>query len=1006
MRDRKRQYSKAIDTTSRTVVMVSTFLGRISSVAKTTPAKTTAAIARPNCRPRAARHVAAPIGTMKLANYSQRRVRPRVYGFRMPLPSGTVTLLFTDIEGSTRLWDAFPDEMRRALAIHDRLVSEAVASHDGHVVKNTGDGVFAAFADASNAAAAAVDAQRSLLQARWPDVVGTLGVRAALHTASMTPDGDDYHGSDVNRVARIEGAGHGGQILMSAATHAVTANTLPEAATITDLGLHALRGLAEPEHIYQVTTPDLRRTFPPLRTVTPVTAKLPTYSTSFVGREAEIDDITALLADPGKRLVTLLGPGGIGKTRLSVEAARRYEETNGVRAHFFSLVGITNVDQVIRALGESMDFTFDLHISAAIPEKRQLFDRLNTQSLLLVLDNLEHVEGLGPLISEVLDAVPRVTILATSRTIVNIGPEWRYDVSGLADPLDLFIERAQQAGAAIDASGPDGAAALEICERLGGLPLAVELAAAWCGILSPGEIAEEITRDLDFLETTAADTPERHRSVRAVFDHSWRNLPSPIQSAYANLSVFTAPFDREAAGEVSGATTRELLQLVGSSLLSRVADDRYELHPLLREFAHERLDGPDAAVLARRHGQYYADLVLGLYPELRGSATQMEARDAMAAELDHLRTALGCWLHEWTPEDFYPLTQALVEFYFQHSWADAKLYCEAVTSEYERLEKGLTSPAYLYTSAWQVLNDSSFETPDHMRERLEATRDRSEAVGGVVWIMWLVSKGIELTLRGEYVESLPFYAEAVTVDAELEPLHALEMNAWHGWAHLQAGNIDEASELFEHGVARGRADQHELAAAFLISKYGLAADAKGDYEASITRQHEGREIFAKLGDIGGQGYTLSRLSQTYYAMGDFEMARRYALDGLDLFEEMNHRWGIAVGHGRAGFAEIELGRLASATEHFLECLRVAEESGLGDQYHYGVTGIARAAHAAGYEDEAMPLLEFEDAVDGNPYADMALSGLSATRVEREAVADVDEAVALARTLANKTLGKS
>ncbi|MEX1279602.1 MAG: AAA family ATPase, partial [Acidimicrobiia bacterium] len=308
------------------------------------------------------------------------------------LPSGTVTFLFTDIEGSTRIWDAFPDEAREALGIHDRIVGEAVTRNGGHLVKHTGDGIFAAFDAAGGAVAAAAQAQAGIASAPWPDVVGTLGVRMAVHTATIEPTEGDYHGSDVNRVARIEASAHGGQVLLSATASALAAHDLPDGCELVDLGHHLLRGLGEPERIHQLSVPGLRAAFPPLRTSSTLETRLPRPTTSFVGRRAELEEVVDLVSGSDTRLVTLLGPGGIGKTRLAIEAARQASERTGVPAHFFSLDGIRSTGDVVKALGDSLGFVFDIHISAQIPEQTQLFDRLAAQPLLLVLDNLEHLD--------------------------------------------------------------------------------------------------------------------------------------------------------------------------------------------------------------------------------------------------------------------------------------------------------------------------------------------------------------------------------------------------------------------------------------------------------------------------------------------------------------------------------------------------------------------------------------------------------------------------------------
>ncbi len=910
------------------------------------------------------------------------------------LPGGTVTFLFTDIEGSTRMWDTFPAEMRNALDIHDEVLTHTVAQHGGSVVKNTGDGLFAAFPSAPEGVAAALDAQQQLANRDWPDVVGTLGVRMALHTATIEPVDGDYHGHDANLTARIEAAGHGGQILMSASTHSLLAGHLGDAST-SDLGAHALRGISEPVRIFELRPVGVGRIFPPLRTASMIPMSLPRFTTSFVGRTTDITAVTELVS--GHRLVTLLGPGGIGKTRLAAEVARAHADQSGTVAHFLGVASLTSADQIVKALGDSIGLVYDIHISAQLSEKTQLFDRLRSQPVLLVIDNLEHLEGASGLIGELVESAPSVTVLATSRRPLGISGEWKYVVPALADPVELFVERAQQAGAAVDRSDESLAA---ICDRLNGVPLAIELAATWAAMLPAAEILTEIDQSLDFLESDSPDVPERHRSVRAVFDHSWRLLGDDLRDRLAHLAVFAAPFDRPAAQVVAGASLRDLKTLVDRSLVSALSDGHYALHPLLREFATEHL-GAGREAAWQRYADHYASLLEGTWPELRGSSSQMAARDRLAAELDHLRSVTAWWIaHE--PEDrLLTLLMALNELHFQLSWADQKTHLEEVVAEYGRrygAAGALERPSYRLASAWLAITDSSFTTPDVILERLDATRPRTEEGGGLPWFMWLVAKGVERSLRGDHEGSLAWYEQAASLNVELDPLSSVQLHAWRGWSQLNVGQIADATETFARGIEQATADEHELGLAFLYSKYGLAADAAGDHDAAADYHHQSREVFVKRGDLGGQGYVLSRLSRTHALKGEYELARRYALEGLEKFEEMNHRWGMAVSCGRAGFAEIELGLHDDAVGHFVECLDIAEESGLGDQLHYGVTGIARVAvDKASDNAEAKDLLRFEASAEANPYADHAVGGDDGPTT----VSDVAEAVSRARRLAAK-----
>ncbi len=890
------------------------------------------------------------------------------------LPTGTVTFLFTDIEGSTRLWDAFPDDMGSALTLHDRIVGGAVNRHGGRVVKHTGDGIFAVFGSADRALEAAVDAQAALVAADWPAVVGALGVRMALHTATAEPTGADYRGTEVNRVARIEAAGHGGQILMSAATKSRVEPSLPAAVEVVDLGPHVLRGLGEPETIYQVVAPGLRRDFPPLRTAAALRPRLPDFATSFVGRREEIDALTRILTDGDTRLVTLVGPGGVGKTRLAVEVARAVAAATGRPAHFFGAQHLSDATGLVRELGASIGFEFDAHLAAAVPEETQLFDRLAAQPLLLVLDNLEHLPVAG-FVSRLLERVPNVTVIATSRRDLDLAAEWRYAVGGLDDhgtddSVALFIDRAARVGARLD---PVDADVARLCVALGGMPLAIELAAAWANTLSPAEIAAEVGRDLAILETDAPDVAARHRSIRAVFDQTWRLLPVDLRGVYARLSVFAAPFDREAAAAVAGASLADLRRLTSQALLTRPTLGHFAMHPLLAEFASERL-GPERAELVDRYARHVWRFLMERRDALRGGPDLMAVTEDLAAEYGHLRAVAPVWVERFDDADTTAALLALNDLSFARgaiSEHDALL--DRLASCYERLhppEALLGRDGYLLVQLTRALDLASAGGVDETTFLLDRLADACRRRGGLFGAVWLLVRGVELAMRGGHEAAAAVLEEARARDDDLYPLLRAILRTWLGWTYLEAGATDRSRTVFAEGLDIAAAINHPVAQAYLLSKAGLAADAAGDLDLAVELHEQGREFFAKTGHVGGEAYTLSRLSWTYFLKGDYGAARRYALEALDRFEDINLSWGKAVAYGRLGMAEVELGRTGDAAEHFLACLDLAA-GGYEPQCLYAVVGIARALLAAGRPGEAAALLRHVLG-DDNPYRRFAV----------------------------------
>src|SRR3954451_23496305 len=492
------------------------------------------------------------------------------------LPTGVVTLLFTDVEGATRLLHELGDDYGEALQEHRRRRGTACAEHDGVEVDMKGDPFFVVFARTSNAVAAAADCQRALAG-------GPIRVRMGLHTGEPRLTEEGYVGLDVHKGARIAAVGHGGQVLMSEPTKALVD------AKVRDLGAHRLKDLSAPERIYQLEIDGFPSEFPLLKTIEAGMKNLPLPRTSFVGRASELEAIDRLLDDPGCRLLTLVGPGGVGKTRLALEAAARRVDRYSHGVPFVPLVSVASPDFLAPALAESIQFAVD-GAHSGFSAQDQLLDYLGERSTLLVLDYFEHLVGGADLLDEIIGRAPGVELLTTSRERLNVQSEWVLDVHGLglvengdggSGALRLFVERARQVepGFSLDDSSVLDHAC-RICRLVEGLPLGVELAASWVSMLSCAEIADEIEQNIDFLATSMRDVPERHRSLRAAFDQSWRLLTDEQQEALARLSVLRGDFGREAPAAVAGADLRLLSNLVSKSLVRRSDFGRYQVHEL------------------------------------------------------------------------------------------------------------------------------------------------------------------------------------------------------------------------------------------------------------------------------------------------------------------------------------------------------------------------------------------------------------------------------------------
>jgi class 3 adenylate cyclase len=468
----------------------------------------------------------------------------------MPVPpTGTVTILFTDIEGSTRLWEQFPGAMHGALARHDALLRRAVGAHNGHVVKMTGDGLHATFGSAGDAVLAVIAAQRAVQAEPWGEV-GQIRVRMGLHTGEAVQREGDYFAPAVNRAARLTAAGHGGQILLSAVTYELVRDHLSSGVEIRDLGQHRLKDLIRPEHIFQLGAVDLPSHFPALKTLDNRPNNLPVQQTALIGRERELADLEALMRRPEVRLVTLTGPGGTGKTRLAVQAAADLLDEFPDDAYLVDLAPISDPQLVLPTIAHMLGLTE----SGGQPLSETVTAFLRDKRLLLVLDNFEQVIAAAPVVQDVLKGAGGVKVLVTSRVVLRLYGEQEYPVPPLAVPerrevpslealsqyaaAELFIARAQRIKPAFTVTNETAPALAEICVRLDGLPLAIELAAARSKVLSPHALLTRLDSRLQVLTGGARDLPARHHTLRAAIDWSYDLLDPEEQTLFAWLGVF------------------------------------------------------------------------------------------------------------------------------------------------------------------------------------------------------------------------------------------------------------------------------------------------------------------------------------------------------------------------------------------------------------------------------------------------------------------------------------
>jgi predicted ATPase/class 3 adenylate cyclase len=818
------------------------------------------------------------------------------------LPTGTVTFLFTDIEGSTRILTLMGDRYAGLLARHAEIMRSAISSHGGAEVDTQGDSFFAAFPSAIDALGAAVAAQRGLAATQWPQGA-TIRVRMGLHTGDGHLGGEGYVGLDVHLAARMAAAGHGGQVLISDATRALIEGSLASGLRLRGLGEHRLKDFGQPMRISQLEIDGLPVDFPSLKTVSARPGNLPQQLTSFVGRESQLADVTRLIGS--HRLVTLTGPGGTGKTRVALQTAHELLAGQKDGAFFIDLASIRDATLVPLAVARALGVRVDPGGDALAALQAYLHDR----NLLLILDNFEQVrEGAG-VVEELLSAAPQLKILVTSRTPLSIYGEQEYEVppfetevTSSSDAIDLFVDRARAVRPGFELTDEHAAAVAKIITRLDGLPLAIELAAGQVRVLSPAAILSHLDRRLQLLASQARGRPERQRTMRGAIEWSYDLLSEPERRLFARLSACPAGCSLEAAkvvgdpGDLGLPVLEALGGLVGNSLLRQVEEPdgtpRFSMLGTMLEYAGERLEEDfDADATYARMAQFYLQFAEETAPHLT-MEEQAIWLDRCEGEGANLRRAF-----DWAVET---------------GQADIGLRTATALWRFWQL-RGPMGEGRRTLDRLLALPGSSPGT-------------RARALGAACGLAWW-DGDYELT-RGHAEEALRLSREIGDRDEEVEARYNLgRALLWSGLLG-NSWDVDRAEDLFvqSQNLAEELGDRRGIAKA-LRGRGMVISTARGDAGAALPMFERALALLEEVGDRSETADALVALGNGHRFSGDTEGGRTFYLQAIDLADAAgNHPASTGLLFMMAA-VEGEMGRHERAATIWGAAMAIREASG-------------------------------------------------------------------------------
>lgn len=894
------------------------------------------------------------------------------------LPSGTLTFLFSDVEGSTRLWESYPNRMKRVMARHDELIENIVEIHQGSVVRPRGEGDsrFAVFNLATDAVMAAKDIQKQFLQEEW-DIPERLRVRIALHTGQAERREGDYYGSAVNRCARLRSLAHGGQTLLTQATYGIVNENLPSDISLRNLGVYNLKDLKQPERIFQVVSPGIPSEFPSLRAASRSIENMPVLLTSFIGRQREITEVELLLE--ANRLLTISGPGGAGKTRLALQVVSELSDRNESRGWFIDLAPLSETSFVPQYILNAVGIQEEIGTSA----QDTLAYFFQDKSGIIIFDNCEQVlTGVAQLAQELIKSTPAVKILATSREPLGVAGETVWCIPSLSTPnfedelpieelmeheaVQLFVARATTVNPQFTITKNNMHSVAQICTTLDGIPLAIELAAARAKVLSVSEIAARLDHRLQFLVSNQNVAP-RQKTLRNLIDWSYELLPLNERALLRRLSIFAGGWTLDAAEAVCSGNdieTFEVLDLLShlvdkSLVMAEISDltTRYRLLETIRKYAQERLEeSGEIYSIADKHATYFTRMVEQSYTEIWGK-NQAFWIEWLETEHDNLRAAMDWMAQEENALEIYlHLAGSLWRFWSVRGYiSEGRSRLEAALRLNPNAPRGLRANGLRGAGKLALQQGDYIQALAMSMESLDLFRELGD--------LWGIGRQLEVLgeiayHQGDYSQAVELHNESLSIRKSINDKEGIAVSLRQlGVIARDHGDTQKAKDLFEQSLELFRELDDRIFTAQTLNNLGLVEFTSCEYDQANKLLEEAAFLYRQVNDRLGLSDVLLNLATVAKDRGELKQARALCEQSLRLKKALGDKRGIAQTQAALGEVSVFQGNYIYASQLADQSLASFQDLGVkrGVMFCKGI--LAFSAHYQGDYELAISLAE-------------------------------------------------